>query len=247
VPRDRASVLRIGSVLPDVLGTYGDGGNATVLGKRAEWRGCRAEIVEITLGTAVPTSLDIYLLGGGENAAQTLAASELIASGAIGKAVERGAVVFGVCAGLQVLGECFATAERQDRAGLGLLDVRTIAGKRRAIGEVLVDPDRRLLTRRLTGFENHLGRSTLGAGSQPLGTVRRGTGNGDEQDGAYTGKVVGTYLHGPVFARNPELADRLLSWAVGAELAPLPLHEVDSLRDERLVRGARWRTRLRVA
>ncbi|CKP23367.1 cobyric acid synthase CobQ2 [Mycobacterium tuberculosis] len=67
------SVVRIGLVLPDVMGTYGDGGNAVVLRQRLLLRGIAAEIVEITLADPVPDSLDLYTLGGAEDYAQRLA------------------------------------------------------------------------------------------------------------------------------------------------------------------------------
>ena len=59
------STLQIGLVLPDVLGTYGDDGNALVLRQRARMRGFDANIVRIHLGDPIPTSLDVYCLGGG--------------------------------------------------------------------------------------------------------------------------------------------------------------------------------------
>jgi len=91
------------------------------------------------------------------------------------------------------------------------------------------------LSQRLTGFENHRGGTVLGPSAQPLAKVISGAGNraGDGIDGAVQGSVVATYLHGPCLARNPELADHLLSKVVG-ELAPLEIDEVSQLRRERL-------------
>jgi CobQ-like glutamine amidotransferase family enzyme len=93
----------------------------------------------------------------------------------------------------------------------------------------------------LTGFENHLGVSKLGADSAPLGQVVRGTGNGDGTEGAVTDRVLGTYLHGPALARNPALADLLLAWTAGHPLGPLDVPEVDRLRVERLTATRRRR------
>ncbi|MGB5017513.1 MAG: glutamine amidotransferase, partial [Candidatus Nanopelagicales bacterium] len=67
-----------------------------------------------------------------------------------------------------------------------------------------------------------------------LGTVRAGIGNGDGTEGAVTGRVIGTYLHGPCLARNPQIADRLLAWVVGYDLEPIIEAEVEALRAERL-------------
>ncbi|MFF4596022.1 type 1 glutamine amidotransferase [Amycolatopsis sp. CA-161197] len=231
-PRD--SALRIGLVLPDILGTYSDAGNAQVLRRRTQWRGIAATVTEIRHGEPVPSSLDLYLLGGGEDDAQALAVNHLRAHPGLQHAVARGAVVFGVCAGFQILGTEFTTSDGVTHTGLGLLDAGTAPGKRRAVGEVVVDVAAELGTEPLTGFENHLGRTRIGPGSRTLGSVRAGTGNGDGTEGALTGRVLGTYLHGPALARNPALADLLLGWSLGAPPAALPLPEIGALRQERL-------------
>jgi CobQ-like glutamine amidotransferase family enzyme len=232
------SVVRIGLVLPEVLGTYGDSGNATVLRKRLEWRGIDATVVPVRLGEPVPSELDLYLLGGGEDNAQALAAEHLRKHPGLQRGVANGAVVLGVCAGLQVLGAKFRGLDGVTHHGLGLLDITTEPGETRSVAELVAMPDGGFLDEPLTGFENHLGQSILGPASTPLGRVVRGTGNGDGTEGAVTGKVVATYLHGPVLARNPALADLLLGWLIGHPLPPLELAEVATLRAERLaVRG----------
>jgi CobQ-like glutamine amidotransferase family enzyme len=231
----RDSIVHIGLLLPEVLGTYGDTGNAQVLCQRLRWRGIEAEVVPVGLGVPVPSTLDLYLLGGGEDGAQALAAAHLRKHR---RALTPEAVVFGVCAGLQVLGTRFRGLDGVDHDGLGLLDVTTEPGERRAVSE-LVATSSEILDEPLTGFENHLGVSKLGAGSDPLGQVVRGTGNGDGTEGAVTDHIVGTYLHGPALARNPALADLLLTWTAGHPLPPLELPEVDRLRGERLARRRR--------
>jgi CobQ-like glutamine amidotransferase family enzyme len=228
------SAIRIGLVLPDILGTYSDGGNAQVLERRSRWRGIDATVTEIGYGEPVPSALDLYLLGGGEDEAQSLAAARLRADPGVQRAAARGAVVFGVCAGLQVLGTEFTTADGVRHRGLGLLDAVTAPGRGRAVGEVVVEVGPDLGAEPLTGFENHLGRTRVGPGSRPLGRVLAGTGNGDGTEGAVTGRVLATYLHGPVLARNPALADLLLGWVLGAPPPALPLPEVGALREERL-------------
>lgn len=230
------SRLRIALLLPDLLGTYGDQGNAVVLAQRMRWRGMRAEVLSVTGTEPVPSTCDIYVLGGGEDSAQQLATRRLQRSDGLRRAVERGAVVFAVCAGLQILGEHFTGVDGHRRAGLGLLDLRSTPLPKRAVGEVLTQPDPRFGRSALTGFENHRGRTELGPAARPLGTTRCGIGNGtdDRAEGAVQGRIIGTYLHGPALARNPELADLLLGWAVGEPLPPLRLAEVDRLRTVRL-------------
>ncbi|WP_020664350.1 type 1 glutamine amidotransferase [Amycolatopsis benzoatilytica] len=226
------STVGIGLLLPEVLGTYGDSGNAQVLCKRLQWRGYDAEVVPVSLDSALPSALDLYLIGGGEDMAQVLAADFLRGSPGLRRAADEGAPVFGVCAGLQILGTSFRGVDGVDHPGLGLLDVVTAPAEQRAVAELVVQPD--LIDAPLTGFENHQGASVVGPGSSPLGRVVRGTGNGDGTEGAVSGHVLGTYLHGPALARNPDLADLLLSWVLGHSLKPLELAEVDTLRSERL-------------
>ena len=117
-----AEEVSIAVLYPELLGTYGDGGNAIVLAQRLHWRGIGAEVVEVGAGDVVPTSCDLYLMGGGEDGPQALAAKELGESGALHSAVDRGAAVFGVCAGIQVLGHEFANPDGSAHPGLGLLD-----------------------------------------------------------------------------------------------------------------------------
>jgi lipid II isoglutaminyl synthase (glutamine-hydrolysing) len=230
----RESAARIVVLAPELLGTYGDWGNALVLAKRLEWRGVASEIVAVRDGAAIPDSGDLYLLGGGEDGPQLLACDEIRRDGGLHRAAERGAVVFGACAGLQLMGTEFHGPDGPV-PGLGLLDCRTAPGSPRAIGEVLTQSHASLGVGLLTGFENHGGRTSLGPDAAPVGTVVHGVGNSEETrtEGAWSGKVLGTYLHGPVLARNPRLADLLLTWAVGA-LPPLEVPEAEVLHDERV-------------
>ena len=228
--------LRLVWVYPDLLSTYGDRGNALMLERRARLRGVPVEIVEVNSDQPVPRDGDIYLMGGGEDLPQTLAARRLLADGGLHAAADRGAVVFAVCAGYQIIGTEFGGPEGEPVPGLGLLDIRSGRGERRAVGEIVADVDPGLNVGKLTGFENHQGVTRLGQNARPLARTTLGTGNGDGTEGAYAGRVLGTYLHGPALVRNPGLADLLLYWAAGP-LPPLPPHAEElaqRLRDERL-------------
>jgi CobQ-like glutamine amidotransferase family enzyme len=229
------STVRIGLVLPDVMGTYGDGGNSVVLRQRLQMRGIDAEVVEITLSDPVPAELDLYALGGAEDYAQRLATKHLIRYPGLQQAAARGAPVLAICAAIQVLGHWYETSSGERVDGVGLLDVTTSPQDERTIGEVVSEPLLAGLSERLTGFENHRGGTVLGPDAAPLARVISGAGNraGDGIDGAVQGSVIATYLHGPCLARNPELADHMLSRVVG-ELTPLRIDEVALLRKERL-------------
>jgi lipid II isoglutaminyl synthase (glutamine-hydrolysing) len=228
--------LRLVWVFPDLLSTYGDRGNLLVLKRRARLRGIEVESVEVNADEAIPRQGDIYLLGGGEDLPQILAARRLRDDGGLAAVASRGAVIFAVCAGYQLVGTEFGGVEGEPVAGLGIIDISSGRGERRGVGEIIADVDPGLGVPRLTGFENHQGVTRLGPGVRPLARVTVGVGNGDGTEGAYAGRVLGTYLHGPALARNPGLADLLLSWAAG----PLqPLDGADEewarqLREERL-------------
>jgi CobQ-like glutamine amidotransferase family enzyme len=233
--------VKIVVVYQSLLGIYGDQGNSRVLAKRLEWRGIDAEVVFAEPGAPLPTDGAIYLLGGGEDAAQTTAVRELKADGGLFRALEGGAVLFAVCAGYQICGHTFTIGENDEvREGLGLLDVTTRRGPKRAVGEVLTRwarPDGSTYV--LSGFENHGGYTTLGPDATPLARVEVGLGNnGDGTEGAVSasGRVIGTYPHGPVLARNPELADHLLELALGRPLEPLDraADQHEGLRRERM-------------
>ncbi len=224
-------------VYQSLLGIYGDRGNAAVLRKRLEWRGIDARLVIVEPGETLPDDAQVYLLGGGEDLAQVSAVTELKKDGNLFRALDRGAALFAVCAGYQICGTTFTIGERDEVVeGLGLLDVETRRGPQRAVGEILtrwVRPDG--TTSVVTGFENHGGFTRLGPGVTPLATVEKGVGNGyDGTEGAQSGKVIGTYPHGPVLARNPDLADHVLELALGYGLDPLPRPAIDELRAQRL-------------
>lgn len=237
------ATVRIALVLPDLLGTYGDRGNVIVLQQRLRWRGIDSETVTVlSSSAAIPDSCDLYMLGGGEDVAQTAAVGFLTRDRGLERAVNRGAPVLGICGGLQVLGTAFTTGDGVRQDGLGLVDAVTEPGQARAIGEITTESALEGVGV-LTGFENHLGRTRLGDDARPLGRILRGTGNGHrEAEGAVHGHVVCTYMHGPVLARNPVLADLLLEWATGETLEELPEPpELTALRLERTRTRARNR------
>jgi lipid II isoglutaminyl synthase (glutamine-hydrolysing) len=229
------SKVSICVLFPELLGTYGDGGNAVVLSKRLQWRGIESELVEVSTGQTIPETCDIYVLGGGEDQPQTSVTDILLETKVLNRAVARGAVVFAVCAGMQIIGKSFAVGENT-KEGIGLLDITTVRGPgKRRVGELVTDPDPEFVSGRLTGYENHGGITSLGADAKPLARVVSGKGNDDGSgyEGAVSGRVLGTYLHGPGLARNPALADRLLTWAVDRTLEPLDDGDIDELRRER--------------
>jgi lipid II isoglutaminyl synthase (glutamine-hydrolysing) len=220
-------VLRIALLYPELLGTYGDGGNALVLAERARRRGIEARTVTVSMADKL-TAADIYLLGGGEDGPQRQA-RDLLAAGSLVSRVADGAAVLAVCAGLQILGDTFAVEGDDAYDGLGLVGVTTVRGAHRSVGEIAVNVSGRILV----GFENHGGRTILARGVAPLGAVQRGRGNDGVSDGFRAPRLWGTYAHGPVLALNPWFADEILGEVSGEELEPL-LSVADMLYEERV-------------
>ena len=213
------SQIRIVRIHNELLGTYGDQGNADVLVFRAKFHGITASIVDVSYNDLLPTNGDIYLLGGAEDAAQILSLEALRRDDTLQGAIERGAVVLAVCAGFQIIGNSF-WANGQEVEGLGLLDVNSVPGNKRFVGDVKSKST--VLGLELTGFENHSGKTILGPNAKPFAKVSIGDGNGDGKfDGAVDGNVFGTYMHGPILARNPEFADLLLTRATGRKYSQI--------------------------
>jgi CobQ-like glutamine amidotransferase family enzyme len=231
------SQIKIVRIHNELLGTYGDQGNSEVLAFRAKFHGITANIVDVTYNDELPTNGDIYLLGGAEDAAQLLSLEALQRGDNLNilhMAIERGAVILAVCAGFQIIGNKFF-ANGQEVDGLGLLDVTSTPGDKRLVGDIKTTSS--ILGFELTGFENHMGRTILGPTAQAFGKVITGHGNGDSKyDGAVNGNIFGTYMHGPILARNPEFADLLLTRATGRKYA--------QITDPLALKYATWRRKV---
>jgi CobQ-like glutamine amidotransferase family enzyme len=221
----------VGHLYPDYLNIYADRGNIAVLAGRARARGHELDMVGIGLGDPVPSAVDLFYIGGGQDREQALVAADLVAKGpALGEAVSAGAVFLAVCGGYQLFGRFYRDRAGTELPGIGLLPLHTVAGERRMIGDVLLDCPWAGET--LVGFENHAGRTLLDEGAEPLGRVLAGFGNDGESgyEGCRAGRVYGTYLHGPLLPRNGWFADRLLAEALAH--ATGEEHELTPLADE---------------
>jgi lipid II isoglutaminyl synthase (glutamine-hydrolysing) len=224
-------ILRACALYPDLMNIYADRGNLLMLERRCAWRGITWRLAESTIGEELADEHDLYYIGGGQDSDQRRCAQDLRErkAEALRSAAARGAVVLGVCGGYQLLGHSYELGE-ETIGGLGLLDARTVRGDgERLIGNVAVQTEAGVIA----GFENHAGRTRLGPAQAPLGRVLRGHGNDSAsgQEGARTGNVVGTYVHGPLLPKNAWLCDLLMALALGVPagaLAPLD----DSLEEQ---------------
>jgi CobQ-like glutamine amidotransferase family enzyme len=223
--------LRVCALYPELMNIYADRGNLLVLRRRCEWRGIEFELAGSGLGDALDGGRhDLFYIGGGQDRDQRLCAEDLLQTkrASLHEAATRGAVVLGVCGGYQLLGHAYTLGE-EEIEGVGLLDVRTVRDPGpRLIGNVAIEvslehePEPQLLA----GFENHGGRTHLGADARPLGRVVKGHGNDGRSgyEGARQGATIGTYLHGPLLPKNAWFADWLIAAALHIdprELSPL--------------------------
>jgi CobQ-like glutamine amidotransferase family enzyme len=219
--------IRVGHLYPDYLNIYADRGNIAVFAQRAARRGHELEVSSIGVGDGVrPGEIDLYYVGGGQDREQALIAPDIAAKGpAFEEAVAGGAAVLAVCGGYQLLGRFYRDRHGVELPGCGLLPLHTLAGERRMIGDVLLECE--WAGRTLAGFENHAGRTHVDEGAEPLGRVLAGFGNDGSSghEGCRAGRVVGTYLHGPLLPRNPWFADWILAEAAGHQLGEPPAFE----------------------
>ena len=225
--------LRVCALYPDLMNIYADRGNLLLLERRCGWRGIGFEVTAAGLGEPIDAAAhDLFYLGGGQDRDQLLCAQDLVETKreALHAAAGAGKVVLGVCGGYQLLGHSYAFGS-QEVPGVGLVDLRTVRSEdaKRLIGNVAIEVDLPGTggvagSQILAGFENHGGRTHLGAGERPLGRVLRGHGNSGDSgfEGVIRDGVIGTYLHGPLLPKNAWFADWLVQRALGlGELAPL--------------------------
>src|ERR671936_2588826 len=220
IPNVSAPTLRIAHLYADEMNIYGDRGNILTLRRRAEWRGIAVEVRAIGRGPAPDLSdIDLIFWGGGQDRDQELVFKDAAAHKveAIRAAIDRGAVVLAVCGGYQLLGEYYVTADGKRLPGLGLVDLHTVPGDRRNIGNIVIETSGLdLHPPTLVGFENHSGKTYLVTGLGPLGRVLRGAGNNGEDgtEGVAAGNIFGTYVHGSLLPKHPHFADLMLSRAL---------------------------------
>lgn len=217
--------LHLVHLYPVEMNIYGDTGNRIILQKRLAWRGIAVRVSRVGIGDALPADSDIILGGGAQDAAQAAVQEDLEQKlPALRKLVDSDAVMLMVCGTYQLFGRRFVTADGQDITGLGILPLETLASTTRMIGNTVYDTP----WGEIVGYENHSGKTTLDDPKYALGRVKKGAGNNgaDGTEGCRYHNVFGTYSHGPILSKNPQLADELIRLALmrkygAAELAPL--------------------------
>ncbi len=206
--------LTIGHLYPDLLNLYGDRGNIQCFRKRLKWRGIESEVIPYLSGDTIDfNNLDIVFLGGGSDREQELVCKYLMEIREDFSAyIEDNGVVLAVCGGYQLLGKYYQTDSKKIE-GLSILNIISEWEEPRLIGDIILDSS--LSSKPIVGFENHAGRTDIG-NHTPLGKVTRGHGNNgiSGYEGVIYKNLIGTYLHGPLLPKNPEICDYLLSCAL---------------------------------
>jgi len=227
--------IHIVHLYPREMNIYGDTGNRIVLEKRLEWRNIPYVTHLVGVGDSIPKQADIIVGGGGQDAAQSGIETDLFTKkDTLVELTQSGVVMLMVCGMYQLFGKRFITSDGVEIKGLGILDIETLPGEGRLIGNLVTEVPE-LGT--IVGYENHSGRTYLGSDVQPFARVVSGIGNDDtgELEGARFKNVIGTYMHGPVLSKNSHLADMMLELVLQKNGAKLPL----SLLDDTLESTAR--------
>lgn len=238
--RDDVKPLTIVHLFPELLNLYGDGGNVIALTRRLQWRGLPVEVREVGMDDAMDFSqADIVFIGGGADREQMIVKDAMVArKSELSAYVADGGVLLAVCGGYQFLGHSYAMDDVVVE-GLGVIDMETVRGEGRLIGNAVIQSD--ICDAPIVGFENHGGRTTLGSDAKPLGRVLGKTfGNNGEDgfEGVHQGNLIGTYLHGPLLPKNPQVADYLIARAFdrrGDALELVPLDDAVELEANRVM------------
>jgi CobQ-like glutamine amidotransferase family enzyme len=205
--------LTILHLYPRELGINGDRGNVTVLARRAGWRGIDVTVIEHAPESGDLPDADVVVVGSGPLSAMRSVHVDLLGQAArLRDLVSGGAALLAVSGGMHLLGTEVELEDGSVLQGAGVLPIRTVLTAKRSVGDLVVETPSGVLV----GYENHGSHVALEGGAQPLGTVRRGFGNGGAGggEGVRVGSAIGTHLGGPVLALNPALADELLTAAL---------------------------------
>ncbi len=214
--------LNICHLYPDLLNTYGDRGNILALQKRAQWHGINTTVQNVTISDNFDASaFDIIFLGGGQDYEQEIIQKDILEqkSTEIINAIDNMKVFLCICGGYQLMGKYYKTWDGKEIEFLGALDLWTVGGKERMIGNIVFESNFIMENGnplKIVGFENHSGRTYLGENIRPLGKVLFGNGNNgtDGYEGAVYNNVYCSYSHGSLLPKNPMLTDHLLTLAL---------------------------------
>lgn len=206
--------ISILQLYPRNMNIYGDDGNVLVLQKRLEWHGFTPTVTQYNPGDSLPDNIDMIIGGGGQDSGQSKIQADLVAIGpTLNKLAEAGTPMLVICGMYQLFGRFFETQGGKRLEGIGIFDAETYGKSERLIGNVVTHSKE---FGDIVGYENHSGQTFLSGDTTPLATVKAGVGNNmtEKHEGARKHNVIGSYLHGPLLPKNPQIADWLIEKAV---------------------------------
>lgn len=218
--------IRILQLYPSEMNIYGDWGNTLTLKKRLEWRGYKVELLEHHPGADFPKNVDLIIGGGGQDSGQEKIKDDLVAIGPqLHKLAEDDVPMLVICGLYQLFGRFFKTSEGQKIDGISIFKAETHGGPTRLIGNITTDSP----FGSIVGYENHSGLTYLDKEQEALGNVILGAGNNseDSKEGAIYKNVIGSYLHGSLLPKNPQLADYLIQKAIEKKYGKADLDKLD--------------------
>lgn len=209
--------LRVAHLYGNLLNTYGDNGNLLVLNYLAKKMNVDFDISIVSIYEPFNAAdYDLVFFGGGQDYEQKIVAKDIVSKrDELIKYIENDGVLLAICGGYQLLGHYYVTADGEKINGIAAMDHYTeTQDNNRFIGNIKIYSQE--FDETYLGFENHNGRTFLGENQRPLGTVIEGNGNNgdDKGEGVIYRNVFGSYFHGPILARNTNLASRLLNIAL---------------------------------
>ncbi|WP_311407526.1 type 1 glutamine amidotransferase [Liquorilactobacillus uvarum] len=224
--------LKIAHLYGDLMNTYGDIGNILVLNYYAKKMNVTLTSEIVSLNQSFdPKKFDLAFFGGGQDYEQVIVSKDIQNKKKdLTDFIEDNGPMLAICGGYQLLGQYYIGAAGERIEGINALPHYTKSqDHNRFIGDIVIKNAETNQT--YHGFENHNGITFLGTGERPLGTVVSGHGNNgqDKSEGAIYKNVFCSYFHGPILARNGELAKRLLLVALKRKYPDADLSKEESL------------------
>jgi hypothetical protein len=235
--------INILHLYPKEMNLYGDHGNVLTLVRRCEWRGIKAKVIPHEIGEPLPKDIDIIFGGGGQDSGQNKIEEDLIKlASKLKKLIDDGMPCLVVCGLYQLFGRAFVTADGHRIQGTSILDLETHANKDRLIGNIIVQSPQ---FGEIVGYENHSGLTKLDNPADCLGKVIDGAGNNgqDGTEGCFYKNCIGTYMHGPILPKNPQIADYLIKKAIERQGKNIELKKLNDHEEEQAHRSAVSRPR----
>lgn len=208
--------LKMAHLYGNLLNTYGDNGNILMLNYVAKKMGISLDTEIVSIHEPFdPQKYDLVFFGGGQDFEQLIVSQDIQSKKeTLTEYIENDGVMLAICGGYQLLGHYYMGAKGEKIDGIGALDHYTLSqDNNRFIGDIKIHNED--FDETYEGFENHNGRTFLGKGERPLGKVVEGYGNNgeDQSEGAIYRNTFCSYFHGPILARNENLAKHLITIA----------------------------------